>query len=211
MLLKQLFRKIFSPLIWGNFLAMAVVAVGVVVGLWYFLASYTHHGERVEVPEVKGMPFHDAEYALKRSGLKAVVADSAYNRTLTAGTILEQLPASGKFVKTGREIQLIINSSQTPTLTVPDIADNCSLREAEAKLKSMGFKLGAVEYVTGDRDWVYGVKCRGRNVMAGDRVPIDALLVLVVGNNAEEEEAWGDTIAEDADLLQDSITEPQDE
>lgn len=201
MTFKEFNKKIFSPLIWGNLLAMGLVAVGIVVGLWYFLEDYTHHGESIEVPNVKGMPFHDAEYALQRAGLVAVVADSAYNRTLPAGTILEQLPVSGKQVKSGREIQLTINTTQTPTLTVPDIADNCSLREAEAKLKAQGFKLGPVEYIPGDKDWVLGVKCRGRHVAAGERIPIDAPLVLVVGNTAVEgeeelisDEEWQDSI-----------------
>ncbi len=158
-----------------------------------FLEDYTHHGESIEVPNVKGMPFHDAEYALQRAGLVAVVADSAYNRTLPAGTILEQLPVSGRQVKSGREIQLTINTTQTPTLIVPDIADNCSLRQ--------GFKLGPVEYIPGDKDWVLGVKCRGRHVAAGERIPIDAPLVLVVGNTAVEgeeelisDEEWQDSI-----------------
>ena len=202
MTFKEFFKKIFSPLIGGNLLAMGLVAIGLAIGLWFYMQDYTHHGEQIEVPNVKGMPFHDAEYALQRAGLLAAVVDSSYNRTLPAGTILDQLPASGKIVKSGREIQLTINTTQTPTLTVPDIADNCSLREAEAKLKAQGFKLGPVEYIPGDKDWVLEVKCRGRHVAAGDRIPIDAPLVLVVGNTSvdgEEElisdEEWQDSTA----------------
>ena len=90
-------------------------------------------------------------------------------------------------VKSGREIYLVVNAASTPTLTLPDIADNSSLREAQAKLRAMGFKLGPVEYVAGDKDWVYGVKSRGRNVYAGERVPIDVPLVLQVGNTSYEE------------------------
>ena len=74
---------------------------------------------------------------------------------------------------------------------MPDIADNSSLREAQAKLKAMGFKLGPVEYIPGDKDWVYAVKCRGRFVYSGEQVPTDVPLILQVGNTssieAEEE------------------------
>lgn len=211
MTFRDFFKKIFSPLIWGNLLLMGLTGIGLVIGLWYFLEDYTHHGESVEVPNVKGMPFHDAEYTLKRAGLVAVVADSSYNRTLPAGTILDQVPANGKQVKTGRQIQLVINTTETPTLTVPDIADNCSLREAEAKLKSQGFKLGPVEYIPGDKDWVLGVKCRGRHVLAGDRIPIDAPLVLVVGNSAVDEgEEWGDDSLMTEEIVLDSMTLPNE-
>lgn len=208
MIFKDFFKKLFSPVIWVNLLLMGLVSVGLVIGLWYFLEDYTHHGESVEVPNVKGMPFHDAEYALKRAGLVAVVTDSSYNRTLPAGTILEQLPVNGKQVKSGREIHLTINTTKTPTLTVPDIADNCSLREAEAKLKAQGFKLGPVEYVPGDKDWVLGVKCRGRHVVAGEQIPIDAPLVLVVGNSAvDEEEGLSEEEWSDSTAIEEVITD----
>jgi hypothetical protein len=52
----------------------------------------------------------------------------------------------------------------------------------------MGFKLGPVEYVAGDLDWVYGVKSQGRNVYAGERVPIDVPLVLQVGKDSGYED-----------------------
>ena len=67
---------------------------------------------------------------------------------------------------------------------MPDIADNSSLREAEARLTAMGFKLSPCEYVDGERDWVYGVKYRGKNIFGGDRIPIDAELTLQVGSGS---------------------------
>lgn len=197
MSLKNFIRKLFGPIIWGNLLVMVLLALALVVGLWFFLESYTHHGEKVPVPNVKGMLLEDASYALEEVGLVPSVTDSSYNKSLPPGTILEQQPVSGREVKSGREISLTINTNRTPTLVVPDIADNCSLREAEAKLRAQGFKIGPTEYVPGDKDWVLGVKCRGRNVLAGERVPLDAPLVLVVGNSVtgdeDDELAEGDS------------------
>ena len=185
-------------MVWGNFLAMAIVGAGILFALWQWMAYYTHHGESVDVPNVKDMLLSDAEYALGRTGLVAVVTDSSYNRSLPPGTVLDQLPISGRKVKTGREIYLTRNQTNVPTLPVPDIADNCSLREAEATLKSLGFKLGTIEYVPGDKDWVMDVKCNGRSVMVGERVPTDTPLVLVVGNDdsggKDELGEWSDSI-----------------
>ena len=147
------------------------------------MEKYTRHGEKIEVPDINGMLLNDAEYALERAGLKAFISDSSYNRNLPAGTILDQFPQKGSLVKSGRSIYLVINARQTPTLPIPDIADNCSLREAEAQLKALGFKIGPIEYVSGDKDWVLAVKCKGQNVYAGERVPIDMPVVLVVGTD----------------------------
>lgn len=77
-----------------------------------------------------------------------------------------------------------------PTLVIPDLVDNSSLREATAKLKTLGFKVGAPQYVTGEKDWVYGIVARGKNLSAGDSVPLDVMVSLQVGNgqiNDEEE------------------------
>ncbi|MBO4800762.1 MAG: PASTA domain-containing protein [Bacteroidaceae bacterium] len=178
------FKKLLAPVVWGNLLAMLLVVILLLFAVWKGMAIYTHHGEQIAVPDVVGAMESDARYQLEREGLVAVVTDSAYNKQLPAGCILEQQPAAGRKVKSGREILLTVNTERTPTMALPDIADNSSLREAQARLSAMGFKLGPVEYVAGDKDWVYGVKSRGRNVYSGERVPIDVPLVLQVGNDA---------------------------
>lgn len=182
---KEFIKKLFSPILWGNLIAMFVVLIAICLAAWKGMEIYTHHGEGIAVPNVLGMMESDARYTLGRMGLSAVVVDSAFNKSQPSGAILEQTPGEGSKVKKGREIYLTVNSENTPTMPVPDVADNCSLREAEAKLTAMGFKLGPVEYIPGDKDWVYGVKSRGRNVYVGERVPIDVPLVLQVGNNAD--------------------------
>lgn len=69
-------------------------------------------------------------------------------------------------------------------MKLPDLIDNSSLRQAEAKLKAMGFRLTEPEYVSGEQDWIYGIKYRGRSLMSGDKIPHEAILTLCVGNTA---------------------------
>jgi beta-lactam-binding protein with PASTA domain len=130
-----------------------------------------------------------AVYQIETLGLEAVVADSGYNRKLPPGTVLDQLPAAGAEVKSGRSVYLTVNSSSAPMLVMPDIADNCSMREAQARLSSLGFKLGPVQYIPGDKDWVIAVKCHGRYVMRGERVPAETYITLVVGSGNDEDMA----------------------
>ena len=189
-------KKLTSPIVYWNLIMLVLVSIVLLMVLWFWMKDFSHHGESVEVPQVKGMLLADAEYELEKQGLVVVISDSSYNRNLPAGTILEMTPIPGSKVKTGRNIYLTINTRNVPTLPIPDIADNCSLREAEARLKSLGFKLGPIEYAPGDKDWVLSVKCKGRNVVAGDRVEIDCPITLVVGNNNNgigddfEDEEW---------------------
>lgn len=185
---KEFKEKILSPILWGNLLVMALVTVLLAIGVWIGLGKYTHHGEEIIVPSVDGRLIGDAEYTLEMEGLVAVVVDSTYDRSRPSGAVMVQLPKAGSKVKSGREIYLTINSRESPTVSLPDIADNCSLREAQDRLRQLGFRLGPVQYTSGDKDWVYGVRCQGRSVMAGQRVPTDAVITLIVGSGVVEEE-----------------------
>ena len=193
MALKKIRNKLFGPIVYWNLIAMVIVGVALCIGVWIWMVQYTMHGEGVDVPDVKGMTINDAEYALGRLDLVTVVVDSAYVREQPAGIVLEQKPGVGSRVKSGREIYLTINQKQTPTNTIPDIAGNCSRREAEARLRSLGFKIGPMEFVPGDPDWVIALKVNGREVYSGERVPCDAPVVLVVGNSDssnDNEDDW---------------------
>lgn len=165
-----------------NLVAMALVVVLLVVGAMVGISLYTRHGESIVVPNLEEKQANDAETLLKRAGLEMVVSDSGYNKRMPPGCVLSQFPAAGSHVKEGRIIYVVINATSSPTIPLPDIADNSSLREAEVKLKIMGFKLGTVEYVDGEKDWVYSVKVGGKTVFAGDRVSINVPVILVVGN-----------------------------
>ena len=185
---KGFFAKLVSPTVWVNLLLMLLFIIAAIWGTLRWIDKYTHHGEIIEVPNVKGLSLAQAEKLLADKHLKAVVVDSGYIRTLAPGSILEQSPVAGRQVKSEREIQLTINSRTTPTIALPDIANNNSYREADAKLRSMGFKVGECEYITGDKHWVYGVKLQGKTINAGYPVPIDLPLTLVVGDGIDPEE-----------------------
>ena len=183
-------KKLLSPVVWGNLLAMFAVIVLLIVCTWMWLGHYTYHGEEIEVPNVVGQLVGDAEYTLEMLELEAVVVDSTYDRSKPSGTIMVQHPKAGAKVKSGREIYLTINSKQSPSIALPDIADNSSLREAQDRLRQLGFRIGPIEYRNGDKDWVYGVKCQGRTVMTGERIPTDAPITLIVGSGQDEEEIF---------------------
>ena len=161
------FKKFKSWYLWGNLAAMAFVVLLAVFGLKYWLGVYTHHGEAIVVPDLRQKSFRDAQHILQGLGLDVVVSDTGYVKTLSPDCILEQTPAPGEKVKSGRVVTVIINAEHSPMIALPDIIDNSSLREAMAKLSAMGFKVGKPEYVPGERDWVYGVTVRGRQVEAG--------------------------------------------
>lgn len=184
----EFIQKFRSKFLWGNIFAMAAVVLLLIIGVVVGLGFYTHHGEKIVIPDVRQHSYENAERVLERLGFKVEVVDTGYVKTLAPGVILEQTPEGGKAVKAGRIIYLTINALDTPTLTIPDLIDNSSLREAQAKLTSMGFKLGEPQKVLGEKDWVYGIKCGGRNLTAGDRVSVESVLIIQVGNGQRDTE-----------------------
>ena len=185
MTIKEFFSFKHNALLWGNLIAMVVVAVLLVLAVLKGLNLYTHHGEAVKVPDVKGLSVDDAVMLMRRIGLETEVSDSNYVKTMPAGCVLDMVPVAGQQVKLGRTVFLTINTFSIPLKEVPDVADNSSLRQAEASLRAEEFKLDSVELVSGELDWVYGVKYNGRLLRPGEKVPIGATLQLLVGCGGE--------------------------
>ena len=183
----EFFKKLASKYLWGNLAAMTAVTVLLCCGVKFGLELYTHHGEGIPVPNIKGMNFDKASQLLESDGLLVVVTDSGYNKSLPANCILAQSPGYGTKVKEGHIIYVTVNSPYSPTITIPDVIDNSSSREAMAKLKSMGFKLTQPKMVTGEKDWVYGIECRGHRIANGDMVATDMPLTLLIGNGQYDE------------------------
>ena len=182
----EFFKKLTGRYLWGNILAMCIFVVMLVVLAQIGLNYYTHHGESIAVPDLRNIPIENAMDVAEELDLVIVVSDTGYIKTVAPGTVLEQIPAAGTFVKSGRTIYLTINAINTPTVTLPDIIDNSSYREAIAKLRAKGFKIGEPQYIPGEKDWVYGVLFNGRNVASGQRLPIEATLTIQVGNGQRD-------------------------
>ena len=178
----EFFGKLKSMYFWGNILAMIIVVAGVCWGTSFAIDIYTHHGESVAIPNIKQKSFADAEHILADAGLSVVVSDTGYVKSLPPDCILEQSPAADSHVKTGHVIYVIVNASRSPEISLPDIIDNSSLREAMAKLTAMGFKLTQPQFVPGEKDWVVGVVAGTRQLQAGDKVPVDTPITIQVGN-----------------------------
>ena len=178
----EFFGKLKSTYFWGNILAMIIVVAGVCWGTSFAIDIYTHHGESVAIPNIKQKSFADAEHILADAGLSVVVSDTGYVKSLPPDCILEQSPAAGSHGKTGHVIYVIVNASRSPEISLPDIIDNSSLREAMAKLTAMGFKLTQPQFVPGEKDWVVGVVAGTHQLQAGDKVAVDTPITIQVGN-----------------------------
>lgn len=199
--IKVFLDKFKSRFLWGNIIAMFIVVIALFIGVQFWLADYTHHGENIEVPNLYGVSYEEAVDQMSGYGVFVVASDTGYNKKMEANCILVQTPGAGTKVKEGRTIYVTVNSPSSPKVKIPDIIDNSSLREAQARLTAIGFRLSEPRPVEGERDWVYGIVADGRSLQAGDMVSIETPLTLVVGNGIMEEDVEDNEMANPSDSL----------
>lgn len=178
---------------WLNILAMVLV-VGIAIWLTFrWIDSYTQHGKAILVPDVTNVDESEAVTILQSHELRGLSTDRMYVKGVPAGTVVIQRPKADSKVKRGRTVYLTISSGNEPMVALPDVADNCSYRQAASQLRAAGFVLTENDTIRGELDWVYKVLWNGQETYGGQKVPEGSTLTLVVGNglhdNAVEDNA----------------------
>ena len=138
--LKQRFPLFYNILLIGVTLIVGAVAIHIA------LLIGTRHGMKRTVPQFKGLLLKDALRVAEDKGLELVVNDSLYVAAFPGGVVLEQLPAGGFDVKSGRKIYITINSFSQKKVKMPYVAGR-SLRQAKNMLESAGFGIDELIYV----------------------------------------------------------------
>ena len=173
-------NKIFRLPVYIHLLAVATIFFLAGWGILGFLDRYTNHNQAVKVPDVRGLQIEDAAPFLEQQMLRYAIVDSIFSKEKTPGAIVELMPEANSKVKKNRIIYITINAKTEETAPVPELAD-ISFRQAYSHLIALGFKHVETKYVTGEfRNLTVGVECGGKLLQSGTRVPLTALLTLVL-------------------------------
>ncbi len=183
------FLKVFGL----NLGLLVVVVIALVWALSAWLDVYTRHDERIDVPDLTGIESDEATLYLEKMGLKASVIDSVYTDA-RPGSVIEQLPAAGIPVKSGRMIYLTINAKSARMIKMVDVRE-WSSRQAQTRLRELGFVIDSVKQVASEfDDLVLSVTAKGSEVVPGREYPYHTRLVMRVGSTHLELEANNDSI-----------------
>jgi len=169
-------------------LIIAIISIIVLVSLIFFvLRSYTHHGEKIKVPDLKNKSITEAIDLLEREGFRYQV-DSVYQTDAKPGIILDQDPVAGSFVKDNRTIYLTMITLSPPIVSFPEIREMTFL-EARAVLGNYELRLGDTIYVPDiARDVVLDVRYGGEELKAGQEIPKGSRINLILGNGMGDSE-----------------------
>jgi beta-lactam-binding protein with PASTA domain len=175
----------------------------------FYLDSITNHGQRIDVPNLIGQNVNNVKNKLVELELQYEVLDSIYDPTKPEGTILDQDPDPTTLslvpVKSGRIIRLRV-SKKTRLVDMPSLVDK-SERFAISILENRGLTY-VKEYKPSNEanGAVLEQRYKGRSIKEGEKVPIGAKIVLIIGQNDAGEpvdipDLYGLTLAEARELL----------
>ncbi|HBZ34248.1 MAG TPA: hypothetical protein DEO38_04005 [Bacteroidales bacterium] len=185
--IKSFWKDSFWAFVLKNLFVAFVIIALIIYGVFYALDRYTHHGEGVEVPDVRGLYEAEADALLSNAELRFTVIDSTYNKQKRLGTVLEQTPVGGTLVKKGREIYIVMNSKAKRKVPIPEVRD-LSYRQAEAMLRTLSIKVSDVTYKPAEyQDLVLDILYNGEPLEAGTRIDEDSSVTLVIGQTSESE------------------------
>src|SRR5690349_6207439 len=86
-------------------LLLALVFVIAAFGLTYqYMGSYTHHGESISVPDLRGLKKERLETFVSDKHLRYSIVDSLFELDKAPGTVVDQDPPPGSKVKESRTI-----------------------------------------------------------------------------------------------------------
>ncbi|MBK6447243.1 MAG: PASTA domain-containing protein [Bacteroidetes bacterium] len=181
-MLSNLIKFIRSRIFFVNLLAASVLMAAVFFGIYFWLGNFTHHGESITVPDLRGLKMAKLESFLTDKHLRFKVVDSLFQVDQSPGTVLEQDPAPDSKVKEERTIYLTVNSSQPPKVRMPNLID-VSYRQAEAILESFGLKVGQLIYRPDlARNAVLDQNYKGSSILPGKEIFKGSVIDLVLGD-----------------------------
>ncbi|MFH1049599.1 MAG: PASTA domain-containing protein [bacterium] len=166
------------------------------------LPSMIHNVDKVQVPDVTGMPLYEAKAQLERLDLKYHIFTEQHNDEFPENYVINQNPKPYRIVKSGRHINLTISKGGEP-VTMPNIMFK-PLRFARVNLMERGLYIGNIEYVFSDSIGVDTVV--SQSIRPGRTITFGTYVNLVVSKGLEAEievpNLTGKTIAEVEEILE---------
>lgn len=174
---------IISKAFWKNLLFAFIIAFVLIwIGLW-LTGIYTHHGEKITVPDLKGKQLEEVQQLISDTNLRYEVQDSVFNRGSAPGSVIEQYPRKGQEVKQNRLVKITIAAIAPQKVTIDQVSD-LSLRQAIGQLSKKGIYIKRLEYVPSSyTNLVTGISLNGTTLNKGDEIYKGEEVTLIVGQN----------------------------
>ncbi|MCF8225597.1 MAG: PASTA domain-containing protein [Bacteroidales bacterium] len=138
-------RFLISKIFLKHLLLAVAISLIILLGVLVWLKFYTHHGQKISVPNLTGLTIEEVKDVVKSRKLNFHVIDSIYADEMPRGTVVKQNPKPNSKVKVRRRIFITMNAVNPEKVTMPNLV-SLSLRQAMLALENSGFELGEISY-----------------------------------------------------------------
>jgi len=139
-----------------------------------------------EVPDLKGKSLREVKLKLANNRLKLGKISLASENNAIAGTVLSQTPESGRKVRKGTAIDIVVNKGNEPPINMPNLVGK-KLSEIKEKINASGLLIGTVTMIWNEEiprgEIVY------QSIEAGKTIDYGSVLNL----NVSAGTSWGGT------------------
>jgi beta-lactam-binding protein with PASTA domain len=177
-----LLKKIYNHYIVKHLLWLAVIGLIIYIVAFIVLHFYTHHGEALPVPDLKGFTVKEVHQTLESNNLRGKVSDSIYIAKAKPGTVVSQIPEVNTLVKKNRTIYYVINAVKPEIVKMPDVV-GVSLRQATSILEAQGLKVGKLNYIPDiAKNNVLRQTYKGKDILKNTKIVKGATIDLYLGS-----------------------------
>jgi len=180
-------KMFFNHYVIKSILILIFAGLFMFYGTLVVLRHYTHHGEALSVPDVRGMTLREAENLLQSKKMRWQLSDSVYVSSVMPGTVFIQSPEPGSKVKENRNIFLTVNSLAPEKVKMPNVVD-LSYRQAKTSLETNGLNIGQITHVHYiAKDYVMKQMYQGEEIRSGTEIIKGSEIDLVLGIGLSDE------------------------
>ncbi|HHH54926.1 MAG TPA: PASTA domain-containing protein, partial [Bacteroidetes bacterium] len=167
--LKEFFNFIISKTFLKHFSLIILFYIIIILGLLFWLNSYTHHGQALTLPDFTGKHVEKAMVDAEKNHFKLIVDDSIHIVGKPGGIILSQNPKQGAKVKENRKIYVIVTKYNPDKIKVEDLpalyGRNFNSKEKELKILKINSKIIGYEYDKGEPNYILKVFYKNKPIV----------------------------------------------
>ncbi len=183
----KILKAILSLPVLVNVFIGFLLVLALIFGLREYLNVFTHHDEKVQIPDISKMKLFDALPLLQQAGLKYEIDSFKFDDKYDSYTIFEVYPAMGSDVKKGRRIFIRANPKTWAPVEVPNLKDQYK-NSAFRRLEQVGLEVGDTIFEPHKfKDIVLRMMYNNRVIKAGEFVPRFSKIDLVIGASLQKD------------------------
>ncbi len=171
------------PLITSIFIAGLLLFI-VLWSLFAWMESFTRHSEFVEVPDFMNLKSSQLEEFSSDKDIRYTIVDSLWDAQKPKGIVLQQDPAPGTQVKSGRMVYLYTTAVVPPMIAMPKLED-LSQRQAQYICEGYGLKAVFKEVDDPHRGAVVNQLYNGKRIEPGTPIEKGQSVTLHIGKGEE--------------------------